>query len=64
MLNYIGNVTVNGFPGVDKKTKPIFKQPHKPPLMDPRNTNTGTKQILDDMVQKGIDGSMHKKMCL
>ena len=24
MLNYIGTVTVNGFPGVGKKEKPIF----------------------------------------
>ena len=24
MLNYIGNVTVNGFPGIEKKKKPDF----------------------------------------
>ena len=24
LLNYIGNVTVNGFPGIEKQSKPIF----------------------------------------
>lgn len=32
LLNYIGNVTLNGFPGVEKRTKPIFVQPDKPKL--------------------------------
>ena len=27
MLTYIGNVTVNGFPGVEKKKKPVFDKP-------------------------------------
>ena len=27
MLNYIGTVTVNGFPGLEKKEKPIFPEP-------------------------------------
>ena len=32
LLNYIGNVTVNGFPGVEKKTKPIFVNARKPEI--------------------------------
>ena len=27
MLTYIGNVTVNGFPGVEKHKKPVFDEP-------------------------------------
>ncbi|MEI2442491.1 pyruvate carboxylase, partial [Priestia megaterium] len=30
MLTYIGNVTVNGFPGVSEKKKPIFTKPRVP----------------------------------
>lgn len=53
LLSYIGNVTLNGFPGVEKKSKPIFAQPNQPkidPLIVPP---AGTKQILDT---QGADG--------
>ena len=30
MLNYIGNVTVNGFPGIGKQSKPVFHPVRKP----------------------------------
>lgn len=53
LLSYIGNVTLNGFPGVEKKSKPIFVQPNQPkidPLIVPP---AGTKQILDI---QGADG--------
>ncbi|WP_288581932.1 pyruvate carboxylase [Lysinibacillus sp. UBA5994] len=53
LLSYIGNVTLNGFPGVEKKSKPIFVQPNQPkidPLIVPP---AGTKQILDT---QGVDG--------
>lgn len=54
LLNYIGNVTLNGFPGVEKRSKPILVQPHKPKL-DLKSTGImpGTKQILDE---RGADG--------
>ena len=53
LLNYIGNVTLNGFPGVEKRVKPIFAQPEKPivDLLIP--PPAGTKQILD---AHGADG--------
>jgi pyruvate carboxylase len=53
LLNYIGNVTLNGFPGVEKRVKPIFAQPEKPivDLLIP--PTAGTKQILD---AHGADG--------
>ncbi len=53
LLNYIGNVTVNGFPGVDIKTKPIFASPKKPEIILPKNI-TGTKQILDTQGAQGL----------
>ncbi|OCS87557.1 pyruvate carboxylase [Caryophanon tenue] len=52
LLNYIGNVTVNGFPGVDVKSKPILAQPRQPQIIVPSDL-TGTKTILD---AQGVDG--------
>lgn len=53
LLNYIGNVTLNGFPGVEKRTKPIFVQPDKPKIDLLTAPLSGTKQILDT---QGADG--------
>ena len=53
MLSYIGNVTVNGFPGVEKKKKPVFQKPRVPSLDVKKEFQPGTKQILD---QHGADG--------
>ena len=53
LLSYIGNVTLNGFPGVEKRTKPIFVQPEKPKLDLSAAPSAGTKQILDE---RGADG--------
>ncbi|MEK4717387.1 pyruvate carboxylase [Priestia sp. FSL R5-0597] len=47
MLTYIGNVTVNGFPGIDQKRKPIFNQPIVPKIKSNPIIPLGTKQILD-----------------
>ncbi|QBK25518.1 pyruvate carboxylase [Ureibacillus thermophilus] len=54
LLRYIGDVTLNGFPGIEKKNKPIFVKPKKPKL-DIKNTEIprGTKQILEE---EGVDG--------
>lgn len=52
LLDYIGNVTVNGFPGVDVKSKPIFSKPRQPKIFMPCELN-GTKQILDT---QGVEG--------
>ncbi|MCE4956899.1 pyruvate carboxylase [Macrococcoides caseolyticum] len=45
-LEYIANVTVNGFPGVEKKEKPQFE----PLMIEKLETNKapGTKQLLDN----------------
>lgn len=53
LLNYIGNVTLNGFPGVEKKAKPILVQPNKPKIDLNTEIPAGTKQILD---ARGADG--------
>jgi pyruvate carboxylase len=53
MLTYIGNVTVNGFPGIEKKKKPVFSKPRIPALDLKQDFKPGTKQILD---QHGAEG--------
>ncbi|WP_332647888.1 pyruvate carboxylase [Lysinibacillus sp. 54212] len=54
LLNYIGNVTLNGFPGIEKKTKPIFVQPEKPKVDLLLPPQAGTKQILDEQGATGL----------
>ena len=53
MLTYIGNVTVNGFPGIDKKGKPEFDKPRIVKTDVDQPLANGTKQILDE---QGADG--------
>lgn len=52
MLTYIGNVTVNGFPGVEKHKKPVFDEPIIPNVKNVP-LQTGTKNILEE---QGADG--------
>lgn len=53
MLTYIGTVTVNGFPGIGKKKKPVFDKPRIPKVSHREPIPNGTKQILDE---KGAEG--------
>ncbi|WP_371017481.1 pyruvate carboxylase [Pseudalkalibacillus sp. JSM 102089] len=53
MLSYIGNITVNGFPGLDIKKKPAFTKRRVPHLKYSEPIPKGTKQILDE---QGADG--------
>lgn len=53
LLNYIGNVTINGFPGIEKKIKPEFGSVRKPSFDLSSNPPAGTKDILE---QRGVDG--------
>jgi pyruvate carboxylase len=53
LLNYIGNVTVNGFPGIEKASKPVFIMPRKPQIDLLTPPTAGTKQI---MTERGADG--------
>ncbi|AVK85647.1 pyruvate carboxylase [Lysinibacillus sp. B2A1] len=54
LLSYIGNVTLNGFPGVEKKAKPIFVQPGMPKVDSFIVPPAGTKQILDTQGAEGL----------
>jgi pyruvate carboxylase len=54
MLSYIGNVTVNGFPGIEKKKKPVFDKPRIPKSKDLPEMKNGTKQILDQHGPEGL----------
>lgn len=53
MLSYIGNVSVNGFPGIESNKKPIFDTPPIPIIGHDVKVQNGTKQILDS---KGAEG--------
>ncbi len=54
MLSYIGTVTVNGFPGIEKKKRPVFAKPRIPNLRYDFPYKDGTKQILDQFGPEGL----------
>ncbi|MDR7236149.1 pyruvate carboxylase [Neobacillus drentensis] len=54
MLSYIGTVTVNGFPGIEKKKRPVFPKPRIPNLPYDLPYQEGTKQILDKYGAEGL----------
>ena len=54
ILNYIGNVTVNGFPGIETKSKPVFHSVRKPSIDLLTPPLPGTKQILDEQGPEGL----------
>ncbi|PNB77147.1 pyruvate carboxylase, partial [Pseudomonas sp. FW305-BF6] len=49
LLNYIGNVTVNGFPGISSSEKPAFEDVIIPNVSDIQIADKGTKQLLDEL---------------
>ncbi|MBW4848681.1 pyruvate carboxylase [Bacillus safensis] len=54
MLTYIGNVTINGFPGIAEKKKPHFDKPDVPKLPLNQEIPSGTKQLLDTHGPEGL----------
>lgn len=54
ILNYIANVTVNGFPGIGVKEKPVFEKPKVPQTHDYLASQTGSKQLLDQLGPEGL----------
>lgn len=54
LLNYIGNITVNGFPGIEKREKAVFDTPRIPKIIHPKNLAKGTKQLLDEQGPEGL----------
>ena len=61
LLSYIGNVTVNGFPGIEKKAKPIHAAPRKPAIDLSAAAPQGTKQILDAYGAEGLTKWIHEQ---
>lgn len=61
LLSYIGNVTVNGFPGIEKKAKPIHAAPRKPAIDLSAPAPQGTKQILDAYGAEGLTKWIHEQ---
>ncbi len=53
VLNYLGTITVNGFPGIGRQSKPVYASPRKPEVDLSIPPKPGTKQILDE---RGPDG--------
>ncbi|MFB7140553.1 pyruvate carboxylase [Gottfriedia sp. NPDC056225] len=49
LLNYIGNVTVNGFPGISVNEKPTFDEIILPNVEHIKEPEAGTKQLLDKL---------------
>ncbi len=61
LLSYIGNVTVNGFPGIEKKNKPIYGAPRKPEIDLLAPAPSGTKQIFDLQGAEGLTKWIHEQ---
>ncbi|MFX3674233.1 MAG: pyruvate carboxylase [Paenisporosarcina sp.] len=61
LLNYIGNVTVNGFPGIEKASKPTFTVPRKPQIELLTPPLAGTKQILTERGAEGLVKWIHEQ---
>ncbi|NVT30436.1 pyruvate carboxylase [Listeria monocytogenes] len=53
-LRYIGNVTVNGFPGIKHRDKPVYAEPRLPKIPYGSQISPGTKQILDAKGPEGV----------
>ncbi|GEP80097.1 hypothetical protein SCA05_18900 [Staphylococcus carnosus] len=54
-LEYIGNVTINGFPSVEKRSKPDFERPHIAQVPQSKIDQLhGTKQLLDEQGPKAV----------
>ncbi|HSI67797.1 MAG TPA: pyruvate carboxylase [Planococcus sp. (in: firmicutes)] len=61
LLSYIGTVTVNGFPGIEKKRKPVHAAPRKPKIDLQSPPPAGTKQILDSVGADGLAKWIHEQ---
>ncbi|SFG38742.1 pyruvate carboxylase [Sporolactobacillus nakayamae] len=54
MLTYIGNITINGYPGIPKNKKPVFDVPPIPDVRLSEPYPGGTKQILEQHGAQGV----------
>ncbi|MGD7043551.1 pyruvate carboxylase [Jeotgalibacillus proteolyticus] len=61
MLSYIGNVTINGFPGIEKREKPYFAEPRIPKVNLLEKPPAGTKQLLDEQGPEALADWVRKQ---
>lgn len=54
MLSFIGETTINGYPGLEKAKKPVFDEPSIPKLKLSEPFPNGTKQILEELGAEGV----------
>ncbi|WP_096189262.1 pyruvate carboxylase [Evansella halocellulosilytica] len=54
MLSFIANTTVNGYPGIGRKKKPVFEKRRVPKVSYVEPIPNGTKQILDEHGPEGV----------
>ncbi|MFC0470949.1 pyruvate carboxylase [Halalkalibacter kiskunsagensis] len=54
MLTFIGETSINGYPGLEKMKKPIFDKPAIPELKSSEPFPNGTKQILNEQGAQGV----------
>ncbi|KYD04389.1 Pyruvate carboxyl transferase [Heyndrickxia sporothermodurans] len=54
MLSYISNVTINGFPGIEQKEKPLYPKNRVPKVSLVEESASGTKQVLDRDGAEGL----------
>ncbi|WP_280769119.1 pyruvate carboxylase [Salipaludibacillus daqingensis] len=54
MLSFIGRTTVNGYPSIGKKKKPVFENRRTPKLSMQQPSPEGTKQLLDRLGPEGL----------
>ncbi|MDG5789460.1 pyruvate carboxylase [Evansella sp. AB-P1] len=54
MLSYIGHTTVNGYPGIGKKKKPVFEKRRLPKVNYMNPIPEGTRQVLQEHGPEGL----------
>ncbi len=54
MLTFIGETTINGYPSLEKKKKPVFDEPVVPQSNLAAPFPSGTKQILEEKGAEGV----------
>nr|WP_306470020.1 pyruvate carboxylase [Aerococcus urinae] len=59
ILQYIGDTTVNGFPGLQQKDKPHYRPAHLPDLEDVSLDRPTAKQVLDQEGVSGVQSYIH-----
>ncbi|MDR2464872.1 MAG: pyruvate carboxylase, partial [Streptococcaceae bacterium] len=60
-MRYIGNITVNGFPGIEKQKKKLFTSPYIPTDIDETPTSISPKNILDTKGPEAVSDWVQKQ---